>query len=284
MGNKSPAPKQPETPAQRHPHHEETVEMESDGDDESGMSEADDDEEVKGRISFAYPRDIEPTLADAMSVFITQKEKMKIWKGQFVDMFTFLPQGRGVTTNTHVIMNDRGTLVTQHEHKEISSIEEWTSAFLNFVLAYCEGHGDRYRELMIYMKIIRFAADHFVGYGWRTYDVMFRLAIVSDPERTWGQVDQNLWALYVTSPTMVKTTGVSYKGTAQNLGMRVKKGHFRPSQRTGTPQRTPPRTHGAPRPRTCRYFNEGSCTFGSTCKFPHKCAKCGANHPATGCK
>ena len=285
---KTPARKrhQSETTAQRQPNHGETSEEESDGDDRSGTSSSDSEDEEKGRICFSIPDNINATFSDDMEVFVTQKEKMKIWKGRFANLHTFLPQVHGVNQNAQVLLNDKGRVITQHEQKEINSIEEWTRAFLNFALTYCERHGDRYRELMIYMKIIHFAADHFVGYGWRTYDIMFRLTMVKNPERAWGSIDHNLWALYVTSPTLVKSNGASYRGTGQNFGMRGKRGNFRPSQRTAPPQtqKTPHGSYGAPRPRTCRFFNEGLCTFGSTCKFPHKCAKCGAGHPATGCK
>ena len=37
-------------------------------------------------------------------------------------------------------------------------------------------------------------------------------------------------------------------------------------------------SHGA-----CWLFNEGTCRFGTTCKFAHKCALCGGPHRRVNC-
>ena len=59
-----------------------------------------------------------------------------------------------------------GKLVSKQETKNIRNIEEWTTAFLNYKLAYCEAHESKFRDFTVYMKIVRFAANNFEGYGW----------------------------------------------------------------------------------------------------------------------
>ena len=38
------------------------------------------------------------------------------------------------------------------------------------------------------------------GYGWRDYDVQFRLTQMRYPYRAWGFIDQELWTLCILSP------------------------------------------------------------------------------------
>ena len=36
---------------------------------------------------------------------------------------------------------------------------------------------------------------------------------------------------------------------------------------------------------TCRLFNDsGVCRFGDSCRFAHKCTRCGSLHPAKSCR
>ena len=39
----------------------------------------------------------------------------------------------------------------------------------------------------------------------------------------------------------------------------------------------------ARRPAVCWQFNEGGCTFGRACKFPHVCENCQGSHPKSQC-
>ena len=151
---------------------------------------------MSSRFSFDIPKDLEPTLTDSMSLVVPLPENQRIWSGHYVDLHGFLPQVEGPLKHTEVAIVD-GRLVSKQESKNIRNIEEWTSAFLNFMLTYCEGHPSKFRDLTIYMKIVRFIADNFEGYGWRIYDIRFRIAMGANPTKSWANVDQELWALYV---------------------------------------------------------------------------------------
>ena len=50
---------------------------------------------------------------------------------------------------------------------------------------------------MKYMDLVRHAARAFGGYGWREYDVQFRLKQARQPGRSWVSVDAELWLMLV---------------------------------------------------------------------------------------
>ena len=75
----------------------------------------------------------------------------------------------------------------------ITSIEQWTSAFLVFSSIYLMRHADRARQLLKYADTIRSAAFRRVGFGWRDYDVQFRLRQARMPARSWASIDAELW-------------------------------------------------------------------------------------------
>ena len=104
-----------------------------------------------------------------------------------------------------------GKVVQTIENREIRDINEWITAFVNYALLYGERHPNEHPSLWVYLKIIRFAQANFEGYGWRTYDIRFRLAMANDPDKAWYTVNHDLWSLYVTRPTF-KPREIPQKG------------------------------------------------------------------------
>ena len=138
----------------------------------------------------------------------------RIWKGEFVDLGALLknvpvPDGSAPT----VIALSGSTLQVQPQRgvPRITSIEQWTSAFLVFASIYTEKHIVRALEMFKYMDTVRTAA-RFGGYGWRTYDAQFRLRQAREPTRSWAVIDSELWLMTATAPCTHSTP--AYYGDA----------------------------------------------------------------------
>ena len=66
---------------------------------------------------------------------------------------------------------------------------------------YLRAYPHRTQELLKYCQIVRTAAAHHIGWGWRTYDCQFRMRQQVTPVRSWASIiDDELWALHVTAP------------------------------------------------------------------------------------
>ena len=235
------------------------------------------DKGTSSRWSFDPPEDFEPTLTDSMSIVIPSLEKQRIWAGHYIDLHGFLPQIDGPQRHTEVGLVD-GKLVSKQGAKNIRSVEEWTTAFLNFKMAYCEAHVSKYRDLTVYMKIVRYIAHNFEGFGWRTYDICFRMAMGANPTKSWAHVDQELWCLYVTKSTHRPKDSFPGKMAGNGKGNRFRQG----GKARGLPRPAGKRDTASNSP-ICSFYSKGSCKFGTSCSRPHKCIKCGDNHPASKC-
>jgi len=51
--------------------------------------------------------------------------------------------------------------------------------------------------LLKYMHDVKLGASRSTGLGWREYDQQFRLKKARLPSTSWGQVDQELWLIYM---------------------------------------------------------------------------------------
>ena len=72
----------------------------------------------------------------------------------------------------------------------------WTSAFLIYASIYLSYHPHRTQGILKYMHTVRSAASRFGGYGWRQYDINFRMRQQRAPQRSWSLIDGELWYLF----------------------------------------------------------------------------------------
>lgn len=138
-------------------------------------------------------------------------------------------------------MSESKIVVKPKQTKEkVSSIEQWSDAFMIFMSIYLIRYPDKSQELLKYMATIRDAAKKFTIFSWRMYDEQFRMRqaiTISD----WGKINPDLWLrLMSTQNSQLQTT------TFQ-------------SGQSGT----------------CRAFNKGLCTF-IRCRYKHECDLCGS--------
>ena len=100
--------------------------------------------------------------------------KEKIWRCEYVEQGLLQKQNAVGRSEMETVFCFRPSLYgtgfqlqSQAKSRKIVSIEQWTSVFLIFAAIYMEKHGERGRELIKYMDMIRHAARRFGGYGWR---------------------------------------------------------------------------------------------------------------------
>lgn len=232
-------------------------------------------------LDFELPVNMSPGFTDTTGVRLSMADKQKIWAGKYVNLHGMLPKAGPQPRKTEVVLEE-GKLVSISENKQVKTIKEWSAAFVNYILTYCEWHKDKYRELLVYFKLIQFAADNFEGFGWRTYDELFRAEMNDHPTKSWTIVDNNLWAVHVTKNpgpyhVVENKWGKGSQGSKRGSGNFKSKGQ---SNKRGT-EYSAPRQGGD----NCSFFNKGNCRYPpDKCRKPHKCNKCSGLHAETNCK
>ncbi len=209
------------------------------------------------------------SVCDPVGAHVPLTIKEKIWKGEFIELATLLPDHniKKRKDQSWELQKQGNSLIAQAkdpEKKEVKNINLWTTAFLIYIDILIEKHAKRVKELLKYTTVIRSFAENMAGSGWVEYDTKFRKKQERDPTRSWATIDMELYAgmlLYNTSP---KPTfyGWPQDGVRNNFSFRRK-------------------TEGA----ACFDYNGGFCRFGvSRCRFSHKCNVCNKpGHPATKC-
>eukprot|EP00057_Strongylocentrotus_purpuratus_P007296 XP_011661770.1 PREDICTED: uncharacterized protein LOC105437170 [Strongylocentrotus purpuratus] len=227
-----------------------------------------------------------PVLAtprEALGSAVPRALRDRIWKGEFVDLGALLknvpvPDGSAPM----VIALSGSTLQVQPQRgvPRITSIEQWTSAFLVFASIYTEKHVVRALEMYKYMDTVRTAA-RFGGNGWHTYDLQFRLRQAREPTRSWAVIDSELWLMTATAPCTQSTP--AYYGNAFREGSPYGQtnqweGNAGRRQTTGRPFGRESRGL-----RYCFNFNSGRCVK-QDCVYAHRCQQCGqTSHGRSQC-
>ena len=177
---------------------------------------------------------------------VSDKIREKIMKGLYVDLATLLVNSKTADLDEKVmVLNSKDELVTKAKTtKSITSIKMWTDAFLIYISIYTSLHQDKFQEMLKYMHDVRIGSDR--SGNWKAYDEQFRLKLVSDPTKSWGEIDPELWLLYMGGQSSLTPS------TKPILGK-------------------------------CYSFNyQGYCT-NTSCQYTHSCLKCSSNHPAKLC-
>ncbi len=187
---------------------------------------------------------------------VDPKLKAKIWSKEFFNLELLLsdPQESFSLTFTkdqvapQVRSSDKPT-------RKISSISQWTDAFLIYMAIYLEVHPAEATSMLKYMQTIRNMAQAFQGWGWKSYDIDFR-KFRAQHETPWHV---QLTELYIKAAIPVRQP-------------------FR-YQRGGAPPFQSPRF----KPGSCYQFQvDGRCRR-QDCPYKHFCGRCTGQHPAARC-
>ena len=183
---------------------------------------------------------------------VSHATKQKIVSGQFVDLATLLQTDATEAYSRHLYINNVGELVAKEKPStKISSIEQWTNAFLLFSAVYITAHPSQAGDLIKYMHNIRSGAERTPGLGFKLYDEQFRLKRVMDPSMSFGKIDNELWLMYMANATSQSTNfhAMQYVNTHHN--------------------------------QKCFDFNYKGICPRYQCKYSHTCIQCGMQHPIT---
>jgi len=116
-----------------------------------------------------------PSITTPLGQHVPGPIKQKIINGEFVELASLLPDSglEGEATAGFTVSSAGTISMTPPRIKHITSIEQWTDAFVTFMAILGTRHPNRAPELLKYMTIIRDAARKFPGMGWREYDIQF---------------------------------------------------------------------------------------------------------------
>ena len=225
------------------------------------------------------------SVCSPLSASVPQSLKEKIVKGEYIDLALLLEKVGKVNEpeDMKLTVDEKGCFVWKQNvtKRQISSVHVWTSAFLVFASVYLSVHPHRFQELLKYIHIIRSAASRVSGWGWRSYDIQFRLRQQQQPQRSWSLIDVELWALYIaSSPVHNVAPSPQFEGVSQSGNFRgpaQKKGRIMPTQAMLLHQKMAAN-------KQCFKFNRAGCD-NKKCSFAHKCALCGeSDHGSSKCK
>ena len=212
----------------------------------------------------------------------------KIGRGEFVDLGLLLENWGPSKPQEGLCLSldELGRPVLKAQEKiprRITSIAAWTSAFLIYASIYLSYHPHRTQGILKYMHTVRSAASRFGGYGWRQYDINFRMRQQRTPQRSWSLIDGELWYLFVISPPISRNaSNPSPRPFQANRNpASVTQGQSRIISSRGSPGMSFP----GPRKAACFGFNKSEgCKF-VKCKFAHVCSTCKKpGHTALSCK
>lgn len=181
---------------------------------------------------------------------VSHSLKEKICKGEYVDIGLLLDNSHTKPSTSKLTVH-QGELVLQPQNqKKVSSIEQWTSAFIVYCSIYVTVHPNRIQELLKYMHVIRLAAERSTM-GWRLYDEQFRLRKANDPSSSWSVIDTELWLFYIQGDNNANSGNIHTNRPFPNL--------------------------------KCYGFNYvGSC-YKYNCSYSHTCMHCSGFHPVKTC-
>ena len=192
-------------------------------------------------------------------------------------------------------VNSEGKIVWEENKpkRQITSITGWTTAFLIFASVYLEAHPSKGQELLKYCHLIRTSSARFGGWGWKNYDIQFRLRKMRNPERSWATIDSELWAVYMGVPSTQRgfqNTPLFQRRLPSSSSQFFPVSSFPATQfqgqrRGGSPANRLQGQRGGGRATCiCFDYNRNGC-FRPSCIYKHQCIKCNDKaHGAASCR
>ena len=183
----------------------------------------------------------------------------KIVQGDYVDFTRLIPKDKVLMEDDQrmQIINKAGQTfwvpATQAEVSSINSFGKWEQAFRVFSDVYTRAYPHRAAELVQYNHVIHTAS---IAYSWDNvyiYDKDFRLHMSRHQNRPWSLILQQSWSLRLKDKLRGETT---------SSGGNNKYGNNSANDES-------------PHNRYCKRFNRGRCSYGTSCRYEHRCYYCG---------
>lgn len=203
-----------------------------------------------GEISHIKP---EATFDIPLGAALPQKIREKVLRGEFVDLYTILfPHKESQQLVVNTVNGANSIDIRPQTTKSISSIDMWTSAMMTYGAVYLSSNPDQAPKFLKYVEFIRSMQRNNTGWGWKTYDEVYRRTRVS-MKLDW---DQPLVNQYFSAISSSKYNG-------------------KPFRRNDYPEPRVPKGY-------CVRFHTRGCKT-QQCKWKHQCFRCNANHAVNAC-
>jgi len=211
---------------------------------------------------------------------LSQRIIDKIVAGEYVD-FSELPPVRGLSRSLPPYLEGQVIVVQAEDlmasRKLIPNFETWAQCFALYAAVVISHDPSRAGDLMAYSHSIAAMAKKYPWPSWIAYDQAFREESAGIPGRLWGKEDFSIYARCFNWGPVAPADGC---WICQSLEHQADRCPLKP------PSLKRPRMERKGRSEEpCRKFNnnDGYCSFGAKCRFPHKCFTCGGPHPYTRC-
>ena len=191
-------------------------------------------------------------------------------KWEFVDLADFRQRSAAERTasgeNSDKLMVLPGFEVAHSRKKPVTDIVTWVQCFSRYTAAMAQSFPDCTPGFMSHMITVLKAYAEVEEPAWWEYDEAFCEKMASTGKRSWKGMDVSLYQeLCGSRPRrrapmpLADTKGTGKTALGKRPGESKRKAHV------------------------CWLFNEGECTYGARCKFPHLCEMCQGNHPKRHC-
>lgn len=197
---------------------------------------------------FSQPSQYIINVSDGIGDNVSNSIKTKIMAGEYIDLAILLTNSNATNMqDQQKIAFVNGELILQPKQNtpKITTIENWTDAFIIFMNIYCSIHVEKFPQLLKYLYTIRLGAKR-SAFGWKSYDEQFRLRLATNPTLSWANIDQELWLLYMHGNGGNQPTGI-------NKVLR------------------------------CYAYNYNGQCVNQNCKYSHSCLRCFGQHPVMNC-
>ena len=188
--------------------------------------------------------------------------KAKIESGEFVDLSKLLPKDRVMTQEDQrlqmVIRNGQTFWVPFSDAISITNFAKCEQAFRVYSDIYSRAHPTRASELLQYCHVINTISTQYIWDNVYMYDKDFHLHMARHPEQSWAIILQQAWSM--------------------RLRERL---HF--NHNNNTPGAN--KNHKSRLGEVCRRYNRGRCSYGTSCRYEHRCSFCNKfGHPLIHCR
>ena len=177
-----------------------------------------------------------------------------IQRGDYIDFSKLIPKDKIMMEEDQrlemIIRNGRMYYIPVTESMNITNFQRWEQAFRVYANVYAKTQPQRSSELIEYNQLIHTASINFIWENVYLYDKDFRLHMARNPDRNWGIILQQAWSLCL-KDRISPSASVSSNQHAQQNG------------NNGDKVREP-----------CKRYNKGRCSFGTTCRYEHRCSYC----------
>ncbi|KAJ1166419.1 hypothetical protein NDU88_006823 [Pleurodeles waltl] len=222
------------------------------------------------------------TKAAGLATAIPFPVKERIWRKEFIDIFTLLEiQLEGIDL-TVCDKKDDDRRERKRARKE-RNFENWLDAFRIMACVIVEKFPHCAADLWLYESKIHEAHRQFPGDAWLEYDKSFRLKMQAHPEMEWNQEDVSSYIHKMMVAREVNAWAGRGDQPFRNGFNKGRHEKFKAPQKNRTWHSAKPQGEKGSQA-ICWKFDTEECSWGQNCKFKHCCSTCGGDHPASTCR